>query len=155
MCLIKQFFYAALAFVAALFTALFSVASDEAACFSIYFDVERGDVYEIRCEYSLGGVPLGERGVQNVNSETPMPLGDRVCFEFTREFFEFPEKLKSEEFSFTITVTDMDGNEYPVQFLDKNENALPCWTGSANFYDEFCFTLTSDGYFSKKIVMER
>lgn len=150
MCWIKQFFYAVLAFVAALFTALFSVAPDEAACFSIYFDVERDDVFEIRCEYSLGGVPLGESGVQNVNSETPMPFGDRVCFEFTREFFEFPEKLKSEEFSFSISVTDMDGNEYPVQYRDKNGNIMPCWTGSADFYDEFFFSLSNEGYFSTK-----
>lgn len=150
MCWIKQFFYAALAFAAAVFTALFSIAPDEAACFSLYFDIERTDIYEIRCEYSLGGVPLGESGVQNTNPEAPLPLGDRVCFEFAREHFEFPEKLKTEEFSFSISVTDMDGSEYPVQFLDKNGNALPCWTGSADFYDEFYFSLTSDGYFYTK-----
>lgn len=147
---IKQFVYGALALAAAVIIVLFAVAPDEAACFSLYFDVERGDVYEIRCEYSLGGVPLGERGVQNANPEAPLPIGDRVCFEFTREFFEFPEKLKNEKFSFCIFVSDMNGNENAVYYRDKNGNVMPCWTGSANFYDEFRFTLTSDGYFAEK-----
>lgn len=144
---IKQFVYGSLALTAVVVVMLFAIAPDEAASFSLYFDVDRGDIYEIRCEYSLGGVTLGERGVQNVNPEAPMPLGERVCFEFTREFFEFPEKLTNEDFSFSISVSDMDGIKYPVQFFDKNGNALPNWTGSMDFYDEVCFSLTSDGYF--------
>lgn len=147
MCRIRSLIYGVLALAAGVVVVLFAIAPDEAASFSLYFDVECDNVYEIRCEYSLGGAPQGCQSVQNVNPEAPMPLGERICFEFTREFFEFPEKLKSEDFSFSVSVFDMNGKEYSVKFREKNGNALPNWTGSVNFYKEYSFSLTSDNGF--------
>lgn len=109
----------------------FSAAPDKPAALLLNIETGCEDIRTITCEYSFGGEPQGGKDVRNAKPDTPIPVGDSVCFGFTPEYFEFPEKLSSEEFSISFFVTDMDGEEYYAG----------SWSGSVSFAEEYFFML--------------
>lgn len=129
------------------------VIPDEAEVFYIKLRVDCDSIYEINCEYSLGGELQSRKGIQNANPEEPIPLGDTVWLEFTHWDFEYPKKLKSSKFSINFTVVDINGNECPAMFSDSAGNALTDRDSFVRFDKEYDLALSYDsgGYFYTQI----
>lgn len=141
-------------FAVALFCWLLTyIIPDEAEVFYIKLRVDCDGIYEINCDYYLGGELQGSRGEQNANPENPIPRGDTVWFEFTNRDFEFPQKLKSGKFNIGFSVADTDGCEFHAMFRDSEGNALTYWESAVRFDKEYDLALSHENgeYFYTQI----
>lgn len=122
--------------------------------FYVEADVKCEGVYILEGEYSLDGVPMGGRSIQNANFEMDLPKGDTEYYRFLPEDFPDSADVDRSTFGISFEVVDRDGTRHTVipapekyggtdYAPNANADGIDEWRWQAQFGGEYKFALES------------